>query len=201
MKCPVCLVGVHESWEFVDVAHSVDGSRYEMRRMACPECKSDLILVEQYKNDALLSQYYAVPQRPTREKMIGIPEKYARLYQDASDVLEISPRASAALSRACLQLLLREYGGVEPSSLVKEIDQVLASNSLPVRLAQTINAIRQMGNYAVHPDKRNKLGETVDIDEGEAEWGLEILKDLFEHYITKPKEQSEKMKAFKDKYE
>ena len=172
-----------------------------MRKMECPECQNELILVEQYKNYALLSQYYAVPQRPTREKIRGIPEKYASLYQDASDVLGTSPRASAALSRGCLQMLLREYGGVKPGTLESEIKQVVASNSLPARLATTIDTIRIRGNYAVHPDKSNKPGKITDIEEGEAEWGLEILKDLFEHYITKPTEQSERMKAFEDKYQ
>ena len=182
------------------MAHNVDGSRYEMLRMECPECHNDLILVEQRKRHALLSQYYAVPQRPAKEKVLGIPEKYTRLYQDASHVLEISPRASAALSRMCLQLLLREYGGVKHGRLESEIKQVVASNSLPKSLAETIDTIRIRGNYAVHPNDINEPGKIADIDEDEAAWGLEILKGLFEHYITKPAEQSEKMKAFAEKY-
>lgn len=200
MKCPLCLVGVHESWKFVFAAHNVDGSRYKVRRMKCPECRNDLVLVEQRKSDALLSQYYAVPQRPASEKMPGIPEKYASLYKEAYGVVEISPRASAALSRACLQMLLREYGGVKHGNLESEIGQVVASNTLPASLAETIDTIRMRGNYAVHPDKSNEPGKITDIEEGEAEWGLEILKDLFEHYITKPAKHDERMKEFEDKY-
>ena len=180
-------------------ALGADGSIYEMSKMKCPECRNDLILINGYKNDALL-HYYAVPQRPAKEKIQGVPEKYASLYREASDVLEVSPRASAALSRTCLQMLLREYGNVKPDTLVKEIEQVLASQSLTTELAKTIDTIRIRGNYAVHPDKSTEPGKIVDIEAGEAEWGLEILKDLFDHYITKPKDQSEKLKAFGAKY-
>lgn len=199
MKCPICLVGVHESWKKMGDAIGADGSVCEMSKMKCPECSNDLILINGYKNDALF-HYYAVPRRPTKEKIHGVPEKYASLYQEASDVLDVSPRASAALSRACLQMLLREYGNVEQGDLASEIEQVVESQSLPTDLAETIGTIRIRGNYAVHPDKSKEPGKIVDIEEGEAEWGLETLEDLFDHYITKPRERKERLKAFDAKY-
>ena len=181
-------------------AHSTDGSRYKIDKMQCPECLNELILITQYVENKFLSHYYAIPRRPTKEKIQGVPEKYAGLYKEASDVLDVSPRASAALSRACLQMLLREYGNVKHGDLASEIEQVVASQSLPTDLAETIGTIRTRGNYAVHPDKSREPGKIVDIEAGEAEWGLEILKDLFDHYITKPKERKERLKAFDAKY-
>ena len=200
MKCPICLVGVHESWRAAGQASGADGSTYGISKMQCPECHNDLIRVTHHVPQTQPSQYYAIPRRPTKEEIQGVPEKYAGLYREASDALEVSPRASAALSRACLQMLLREYGGVKPDTLVNEIGQVLASQSLPTELAETIGTIRIRGNYAVHPYKSSEPGKIVDIEEGEAEWGLEILKDLFDHYITKPKERKERLKAFDAKY-
>ena len=200
MKCPICLVGVHPSWSTIGQARGADGSTYHLFQMECPACSNDLIRVKHNVPQTQPSQYYAIPRRPTKEEIRGVPEKYASLYREASDVLDISSRASAALSRTCLQLLLREYGGVKQGNLASEIEQAVESQSLPTDLAETMGTIRTRGNYAVHPDKSKEPGKIVDIEAGEAEWGLEILRALFEHYITKPKERKERMEEFKDKY-
>ena len=97
-----------------------------------------------------------------------------------------SPKASAALSRRTLQLLLRDVAAVKPSDLSKEIDEVLASNALPSHLAKAIDAVRQLGNFAAHPIKSTNTGEIVDVEPGEAEWLLDVIEGLFDFYFVQP---------------
>ena len=107
-----------------------------------------------------------------------VPEEIAKDYNEACLVLSDSPKASAALSRRCLQSVLRTAAGAKPSDLSKEIDEVLASNSLPTHLHQSIDAVRQIGNFAAHPLKGS--GATIEpVEPGEAEWSLETLEALF----------------------
>jgi hypothetical protein len=65
-----------------------------------------------------------------------VPQKYAGDYGEACLVLSDSPKASAALSRRCLQLLLRDEAKVTHASLSAEIDQVLAAKMFPASIVE-----------------------------------------------------------------
>jgi hypothetical protein len=99
-------------------------------------------------------------------------------------VLSDSPKASAALSRRCLQHLLRDKAGVKHGNLNKEIEE--AMKSLPSHLAGAIDSVRIIGNFAAHPIKSESTGEVVDVEPGEAEWNLDTLEGLFDHYYVQP---------------
>jgi hypothetical protein len=115
-----------------------------------------------------------------------VPPEFADDYKEACAVLSDSPKASAALSRRCLQHILRAKAGVKAGDLVKEIEQVIASNMLPTDLAEAVDAIRNIGNFAAHPAKDKSTGEIVDVEEGEAEWCLDVLEQLFDFYFVRP---------------
>jgi hypothetical protein len=90
-------------------------------------------------------------------------------------VLPDSEKASAALSRRCLQHLLREKAGIKPGNLANEIQQVLDSKQLPSHLADDLDAIRNIGNFATHPLKSTNTGEIVEVEPHEAEWLLNLV--------------------------
>ncbi|PKN01594.1 MAG: hypothetical protein CVU77_04410 [Elusimicrobia bacterium HGW-Elusimicrobia-1] len=113
-----------------------------------------------------------------------VPKYLAEDYIEAALVLEDSPKASAALSRRCLQQLLREYAKVNKSDLSKEIDEVI--NKLPSQLAESIDAIRNIGNFAAHPIKSTSSDKIVPVEQGEAEWNLDVLESLFDFYFVQP---------------
>ena len=115
-----------------------------------------------------------------------VPKEFADDYIEASLVLADSPKASAALSRRCLQHILREKSGVKPGDLAKEIDQVLANKLLPSHLAEAVDAIRNIGNFAAHPIKSTATGEVVPVEPGEAEWNLDVLDGLFDFFFVQP---------------
>lgn len=115
-----------------------------------------------------------------------VPEDFAADYREAAAVLTESPKASAALSRRCLQHLIREQAGIKKPDLAKEIDELLSSKVLPSHLAEAIDAIRNIGNFAAHPIKTTATGEVVPVEPGEAEWTLDVLDGLFDFYFVQP---------------
>ncbi|MCD6673755.1 MAG: DUF4145 domain-containing protein [Burkholderiaceae bacterium] len=115
-----------------------------------------------------------------------VPVEFSEDYREAAAVLPVSPKASAALSRRCLQHVLREKAGVKRADLAKEIEDVLAANILPSHLAQAIDAIRNIGNFAAHPVKSSASGTVVPVEPGEAEWTLDVLDGLFDFYFVQP---------------
>lgn len=115
-----------------------------------------------------------------------VPSDLAEDYNQASLILNDSPKASAALSRRCLQLLLRDKGGVKKGDLSNEIQEILDKGTLPPHLSQALDAIRNIGNFAAHPNKDKATGEIVSVEPGEAEWCLDILDGLFDYYFVQP---------------
>jgi hypothetical protein len=115
-----------------------------------------------------------------------VPIKFSLDYTEACLVLADSEKASAALSRRCLQHLLREKLKVKRGDLATEIQQVLDARSLPTHLAEDLDAIRNIGNFAAHPLKSTNTGEVVDVEPHEAEWLLTVLEGLFDFCFVQP---------------
>jgi hypothetical protein len=130
-----------------------------------------------------------------------IPEGYVQNYYKASRLLEISPEASAALSRRCLQELLEDKGNIKKGNLFDEIQELINSKQLPSYLANAIDAIRKIGRFAAHPLKSTSTGQILEVEPGEAEWALDVLEKLFDFYYVMPSELERQKKALDAKLE
>jgi len=128
-----------------------------------------------------------------------IPSDFIKEFDEAYDVLNISAKASAALSRRCLQRLLRTKANVKAGDLSDEIQQVLDSKQLPQYLADDIDAIRNIGNFAAHPAKSQNTGAIDDVEPGEAEWNLQVLDGLFDFYFIQAAASARKRAALDQK--
>lgn len=187
MTCPHCLIAFHENWATVGVFHDVDGW-WHLEHTACPACNRVVIRLGQSADGmAYVAVTLVRPKVPARKPLsVEVPAGFGHDYKEACLVLADSEKASAALSRRCLQHLLRSKAGVKASDLANEIQQVLDSKQLPSHLAEAIDAVRNIGNFAAHPMKSKQSGEIFDVEPGEAEWCLETLEGLFDFYFVQP---------------
>lgn len=115
-----------------------------------------------------------------------VPEKYTGDFREAVLVLDLSPTASAALSRRILQNILRYEFGIQHRNLADEIDAFIAQPGIPSYLTSAVDAIRNIGNLAAHPLKNTNTGEVVPVEPGEAEWLIEVLSSLFDFKFIQP---------------
>ena len=53
-------------------------------------------------------------------------------------------------------------------------------------MAESLDAVRNIGNFAAHPMKSKSTGEIVEVEAGEAEWNLDTLEGLFDFYFVQP---------------
>jgi len=197
MKRPHCLENFFEKWDniFFDNTLAVrdkDGN-WSMKSCICPSCERVIIKINnQFSGYWELVRPRGISRSPLPSE---IPSEFTEDYKEACLVFTDSPKASAALSRRCLQNLLREKASATKRDLVDQIQEVLDSKSLPSYLAESLDAIRNIGNFAVHPNKSKSTGEIVDIEPGEAEWNLDVLEGLFDFYFV----QERKIKEKKDR--
>lgn len=195
MKCPHCLVECHSSFEKDYIGKDSEGV-WGIIYTYCPNpsCKKLIIMLVDGDYNRSTGEFYDIrksffvrPKSITRSPLSPkIPKKFAEDYKEACLVFNDSPKASAALSRRCLQYLLREKSKVKPGNLFDEIQQVVDSGKLPPYLVDSIDAIRNIGNFATHPIKSQSTGEIVDVEPGEAEWNLDVLESLFNFYFVQP---------------
>jgi hypothetical protein len=144
----------------------------------------------------ILSQEILLPKISSFSRQVAkeVPELYKNDFLEACNVLPISPKSSAAISRRLLQNILREHFKIVRPDLFHEIDEFIKTQNAPSLLNKEIDAIRKIGNFAAHPLKSTSTGLIVDVEPGEAEWLIEVLEDLFDFAFVKPKESEEKLK-------
>ena len=200
MKCPHCLVEIFASPDETHLSTDVEAKWAIIKRL-CPACKRSIFHLQ--KEELKLvgipgsggkvkipgdPQYILVwPKGSSRPPCpTVVPNEFAVDYKEGCLVLPDSPKASAALSRRCLQKLLRDVANVKQGDLANEIQQVIDSKTLPSHLSESIDAIRNIGNFAAHPLKSTKSGEIIDVEPGEAEWNLDVLESLFDFYFVHP---------------
>ncbi len=73
---------------------------------------------------------------------------------------------------------------MKSKDLYDQIEEVLTK--VPSHIATDLHAVRQIGNFAAHPQKSKTTGLIVDVEEGEADWNLEVLEELFDFYYVQP---------------
>ncbi len=209
MRCPHCRVEFHGNPFTTLMGPDVDGTWAVVRHM-CPACGRIVIEIvcarritgagagEHFEGVTKRVLGYPKPlDRP--DPPDEVPSEFAVDYKEAAAVLPLSPKASAALSRRCLQHLLREKAGVARADLAREIDEVISKGTLPSHLADAIDAIRNIGNFAAHPVKSAATGEVVPVEPGEAEWTLDVLDGLFDFYFVQPAQLEKRRDALNSK--
>jgi hypothetical protein len=116
-------------------------------------------------------------------------EKYLKHYKAACCTIEVSPEAAAAMARRCLEELLQDQG-YKHFNIVDKIKALLnesdSKKHLPLDVHSCVDHIRTFGNFGVHPLTDNSSLQVVDVEPGEAEWCIDILEQLFEHYFERP---------------
>lgn len=215
MLCPHCQHHYHAEQQYFDVHFAQvprvpklgnDGNALAFYgyTKVCPRCSGAIIdLKYGQKNGAAVvsAQVYprggSFPPAPSE-----VPEAIRKDYSEANEVLPISPKASAALARRCLQAVLMSHG-YKQRDLVKQVQAALdeedARKALPSQLRENIDAIRNFGNFSAHPITEATTLQIVEVDEGEAEWCLQLLLDLFDHYYVAPSRAAERRATLSQK--
>ena len=209
MICPHCQTAFHSQQQLVHVGDDKDGTWFILRSL-CPEChrlvldsgNGEVVPLNdnQYELCGGTVRYLAYPKATLRPAPPPeVPREFAEDYLEACRVMADSTKASAALSRRCLQNILREKAGVKKGDLASEIQQVIDSGSLPTHIRESIDAVRNIGNFAAHPLKSQTTGSIIPVEAGEAEWNLEVLESLFDFYFVQPERLRTKKSALNAK--
>ena len=217
MKCPHCKTGIHPKFQVYNFETDNNGT-WSLMSVLCPECNlfsftlhsKKIVRTPHTMSKAENKEYLVWPKGIKRDPVPKeVPKDIVEDYNEACLVLSDSAKASAALSRRCLQHLLRDYAkirdktgkdtNIKKDNLFNEIQQILDQGHLPSYLSQDLDSIRSIGNFAAHPIKSTSSGEIIDIEPGEAEWNLDVLESLFDFYFVQAEKSRKKRDALNQK--
>ncbi len=202
MKCPHCNTGIHERFAasqplvlqaVSDAAQQpiAPGFFWTLHHQQCPECHESIILLERTTLTAGWAnwpklKFMAYPRSRSRPIPTEVTDPYRQDFSEACTVLADSAKASAALSRRCLQAILTDKFGAKQKDLYSQIEEVIASGKLPGHIIDGLHVVRQIGNIAAHSIKSTSTGTIVPVEPGEADWNLDILESLFDFCFVQP---------------
>ena len=219
MRCPHCQTACkpYARSTFIGEVGKVAGKVcfWSVEAFACPACDRPVLsLIESQIEPDMIPRVglatFKHPEGMTQKTIVfpkgagrppappEVPADIAADFNEACVVLADSPKASAALSRRCLQHILHERKVSTKTNLDEAIKDALAG-ALPSHIADNLDTVRVIGNFAAHPQKSVNSGEILDVEPGEAEWNLDVLESLFDYYYVQPAKSAKKREALDKK--
>lgn len=160
----------------------------------CPGCKKHTIDIYGIGTEVKDRFVRFQPKNSAKVYPDYIPQSIRTDYEEACGILELSPKASATISRRCLQGMIRNFWKISGKrSLKDEIDAIEDQVDPDVKLV--LDSLRQLGNIGAHPEKDINL--IVDIEPGEAKSLIKFIEYLLEEWYVKKQKTKEMMETIK----
>jgi hypothetical protein len=154
-----------------------------------PNCKRTSLTVNLFKRifdrdsrtyiaGDFLNHWKLIPASRAQSFPSYIPTPIISDYNEACLICNTSPKASATLSRRCLQGILRDFWKVKPGRLVDEIEEI--KDKADALTWDAIEAVRKIGNIGAHMEKDIDL--IVSVDPNEAVLLIELIETLLKDW-------------------
>lgn len=114
---------------------------------------------------------------------VDMPEDIKKVYMEARDIINKSPKGASALLRLALQMLCDYL--VSGNKNINDKISELVKNGLPITLQKAFDLVRIIGNNAVHPGVIN-----LDDNPEMANKLFELLNMIVEYMIAQPQKIS-----------
>lgn len=130
----------------------------------------------------MIQEWSLIPSSKAKTFPSYVPKPIIDDYNEACLIVDLSPKASATLSRRCLQGMIRDFFGIQKSRLKDEIDEL--KGKVEPEIWDAIQSVRTVGNIGAHMEK--DINVIVDVDPKEAELLIELIELLIkECYIAR----------------
>lgn len=205
--CPFCQASIpnidstfraKECYFNKDRIHQVDNRTandniFDIKMLYCPTCDNVSFVAEGRKN----LQGHKIPLYPNclaKQFPNYIPIAIRQDYEEAYAIVGLSPKASATLSRRCLQGMIRNFWNISKKNLYEEINAL--QGMVPDSQWKAIDAVRSIGNIAAHMEK--DINTIIDVEPYEAEQLIKLIELLIEKWYIAKHDEEELFKSIVD---
>jgi Domain of unknown function (DUF4145) len=186
--CPVCNQTATLSYSRTsesrhrfdtDIKHGTQVVRTKVITCPNPNCLEFTLTATLHRESDVEPAYRTwqlVPASESKTFPDYVPQAIRADYDEACLIRDLSPKASATLSRRCLQGIIRDFWNISKPRLIDEI-HAIKDQVDPLTWA-AIDAVRKIGNIGAHMEKDFNL--IIEVDPQEAR----LLIGLIETLIT-----------------
>ena len=161
--------------EVVDAQATSETLQFKLDNLWASKCFTCL-KVSLWRHEALLYPSAASGEEANSD----MPSDVRADFDEARTIINASPRGAAALLRLAIQKLCVHLG--EPGKNINTDIGSLVAKGLPKRIEQALDAVRVIGNEAVHP------GELDLQDDRDTVFGLlRVINVVVDNRISQPK--------------
>jgi Domain of unknown function (DUF4145) len=208
--CPYCgrdttINSTYSTNHFdLTIDNASGGQRFISVLIVCPnpKCKKFTLTVRRFE-----AKFYAHVEPTVSEKVEQtwnlIPPSTAKVfpeyvpqairddYLEACLIRDLSPKASATMSRRCLQGMIRDFWKVSKPKLIQEIEAI--KDKVDPMTWKAIDDVRSIGNIGAHMEK--DIDVIVDVDADEAQILIELVETLIKDWYVTRNEREQRMAA------
>jgi hypothetical protein len=123
-----------------------------------------------------------------------IPQAILDDYREACLIVNDSPKASATLSRRCLQGIIRDFWKISKPKLINEIKEL--EGKIDSSTWRAIDGVRSVGNIGAHMETDINL--IVDVDPEEAKTLIGLIEFLLKDWYVARHDREEHMQKVID---
>ena len=176
--------------------HGYALGNFKVRICPNPECRKLSINAafyhkdEEYQDYTQLYEWQLIPEANAKPFPDFIPQQLRDDYFEACLIKDKSAKASATLSRRCLQGIIRDFWGIKERTLFKEIAAL--EDKVDATTWEAIDSVRKVGNIGAHMEVDVNI--IIDVEPEEAELLIWLIETLFEEWYIDKHTREEKMK-------
>jgi hypothetical protein len=143
-----------------------------------------------WKSGKMLQGWNLIPPSNAQVFPDYVPKPVRDDYLEACLIRDLSPKASATLSRRCLQGMIRDFWKISKPRLVDEI--VALEDKTDALTWGAIDAVRKIGNIGAHMER--DINVIVDVDPDEAQLLIELIELLVKDWYIAKHDREERLK-------
>lgn len=141
----------------------------------------------------IIKKWNLIPPSEAKKFPDYIPRPILEDYEEACLIKDLSPKASATLSRRCLQGMIRDFWEVRKDNLKSEIEAIKDKVDPPTW--EAIDSTRKIGNIGAHMEKDVNL--IISVDPKEAELLIKLIEILIADWYIKKHEKKKQLEEIK----
>ena len=142
----------------------------------------------------VLDSWNLIPPSEAKTLPDYISQAIREDYQEACLIRDLSPNASATLSRRCLQGMIRDFWKVNTRNLKQAIDAI--EGNVDLLTWEAIQAVRKIGNIGAHMEK--DINIIIEVEPYEAQLLVELIEQLIDDWYIARQEREERLRKLKD---
>ncbi len=203
--CPYCNrpctidendIRTMSDWQHINAKYGFYHSQTTVIVCPNPECEQQSIFLKisefDRRNENVLGEIHSwnlLPESEAKPFPNYIPVQILNDYRESCLIKNKSPKASATLSRRCLQGVIRDFWKIKKGRLVDEID-ALQEKIDPITW-DAINSVRHVGNIGAHMEKDVNL--IIDVEPEEAGLLIWLIETLLTDWYINRHERTQRM--------